>query len=184
MPAKNPFRFSTKYHDDESGLIYYGYRYYNPINGVWLNRDPLGEQGGRNLCGFCNNNSLTLFDALGLSWLQDAANFAAGVADSLTFGMTRQARKGLNWMFSDGFDDQGVDPTSGAYVAGEVVETVAEITVTAGSCTLKQIARKSSRTALEGGARNAYRRANKLTGGVVHHANPIKGHPGGKLAQF
>ncbi len=26
----NPFRFSTKYQDDESGLLYYGYRHYNP----------------------------------------------------------------------------------------------------------------------------------------------------------
>ena len=26
----NPFRFSTKYTDDETGLLYYGHRYYNP----------------------------------------------------------------------------------------------------------------------------------------------------------
>ena len=26
----NPFRFSTKYQDDESDLVYYGYRYYKP----------------------------------------------------------------------------------------------------------------------------------------------------------
>ena len=25
----NPFRFSTKYQDDESGQLYYGYRYYD-----------------------------------------------------------------------------------------------------------------------------------------------------------
>ena len=25
----NPFRFSTKYTDDETGLVYYGYRYYS-----------------------------------------------------------------------------------------------------------------------------------------------------------
>ena len=26
----NPFRFSTKFADDASGLVYYGYRYYDP----------------------------------------------------------------------------------------------------------------------------------------------------------
>jgi len=41
----NPFRFSTKWTDNESGLLYYGYRYYNPTTGAWLNRDPLGDLG-------------------------------------------------------------------------------------------------------------------------------------------
>ena len=39
----NPFRFSTKYYDVESGLYYYGLRFYNPSLGRWLSRDPIGE---------------------------------------------------------------------------------------------------------------------------------------------
>jgi RHS repeat-associated protein len=35
------YRFSTKYHDQETDLYYYGYRYYSPELGRWLNRDPL-----------------------------------------------------------------------------------------------------------------------------------------------
>ncbi|MFW5871182.1 MAG: RHS repeat domain-containing protein, partial [Verrucomicrobiota bacterium] len=38
------FRFSTKYYDAETGLYYYGYRYYSPELGRWVNRDPLGEE--------------------------------------------------------------------------------------------------------------------------------------------
>jgi len=45
----NPFRFSTKYADDVTGLYYYGYRYYSPVLGRWLNRDPIGEEGGYNI---------------------------------------------------------------------------------------------------------------------------------------
>ena len=30
MARNNPFRFSTKHADDESDLLYYGYRYYKP----------------------------------------------------------------------------------------------------------------------------------------------------------
>ena len=60
------FRFSTKYFDDETGLYYYGFRYYNPVTGRWLNRDPIGEHGGLNLYGFVGNNGVSWFDYLGM----------------------------------------------------------------------------------------------------------------------
>ena len=41
MARGNPFRFSTKYQDDETDLVYYGYRYYSASTGRWLSRDPL-----------------------------------------------------------------------------------------------------------------------------------------------
>jgi RHS repeat-associated protein len=43
----NPIRFSTKYQDDESDLLYYGYRYYKPSTGSWLSRDPLNSVPGK-----------------------------------------------------------------------------------------------------------------------------------------
>ena len=65
MAKANPFRFSTKYQDDETDLLYYGYRYYSLSMGRWLSRDPIGERGGRNLCGFAGNNAIGNIDALG-----------------------------------------------------------------------------------------------------------------------
>ena len=41
---KMNFGFSTKYEDSESGLLYYGYRYYDPVTGRWPSRDPIGER--------------------------------------------------------------------------------------------------------------------------------------------
>ncbi len=38
-----PYRFSTKYHDEETGLLYYGH--YAPHRGRWLSKDPIGERG-------------------------------------------------------------------------------------------------------------------------------------------
>jgi RHS repeat-associated protein len=40
----NVIRFSTKYEDLETGLHYYGYRFYSAQMKRWLNRDPLGER--------------------------------------------------------------------------------------------------------------------------------------------
>lgn len=63
--AVNPFQYSTKYTDLETGLIYYGYRYYNPPTGRFINRDPIEETGGVNLYGFCLNNAVNSWDYLG-----------------------------------------------------------------------------------------------------------------------
>jgi RHS repeat-associated protein len=41
----NTWRFSTKQWDDETGLGYWGYRYYSPSLGRWISRDPAEEQG-------------------------------------------------------------------------------------------------------------------------------------------
>ena len=67
MAFVNPFRFSTKYQDDETGLLYYGYRYYNSSTGRWLSRDPIGERGGFNLYTCCGNSLVNETDPLGLS---------------------------------------------------------------------------------------------------------------------
>jgi len=60
-------RFSTKYFESETGLYYYGYRFYAPTLMRWLNRDPIGEEGGLNLYAFCDNKSIDAFDSLGLT---------------------------------------------------------------------------------------------------------------------
>ncbi len=65
MAKVNPFQFSTKYTDNETDLVYYGYRYYSPALGRWLSRDPIEEQGGLNLYGFVNNDPVNYVDVIG-----------------------------------------------------------------------------------------------------------------------
>jgi RHS repeat-associated protein len=65
----NHFRFSTKYTDDESGLLYYDYRYYTPSTGRWLSRDLINEKGGVNLYAMLQNCPVNNFDPFGLSGL-------------------------------------------------------------------------------------------------------------------
>jgi RHS repeat-associated protein len=59
------FLYSTKMLD-ETGLYYYGYRYYDPMTGRWPSRDPIEENGGINLYGFSRNNPLSWYDYIGL----------------------------------------------------------------------------------------------------------------------
>ena len=60
-------RFSSKYYDSETGLYYYGYRFYAPALMRWLNRDPIEESGGLNLYGFCSDNPICNIDSYGLT---------------------------------------------------------------------------------------------------------------------
>jgi RHS repeat-associated protein len=65
LAHQNPFRFSTKFWDDESGLVYYSYRYYCPTIGRWINRDPSGEKGGIHLYLFVKNSPIGTLDSDG-----------------------------------------------------------------------------------------------------------------------
>lgn len=62
----NPWRFSSKHADEETGLIYFGRRYYDPALGRWLTPDPLGLTAGPNLYAYVMNSPLIHFDLYGL----------------------------------------------------------------------------------------------------------------------
>jgi hypothetical protein len=44
-----------------------GQRYYEPKQGRFVGRDPIEEQGGLNLYGFCGNNGVNRWDNLGMT---------------------------------------------------------------------------------------------------------------------
>ncbi len=104
MADDNPFRHATQYFDEETGLIAYIFRYYDPELGRWINRDPIEELGFKNsvhelkawinknppggndrgnLYVFILNNGLLFIDFLGLDnvtiywYSNDDANFEA-----------------------------------------------------------------------------------------------------------
>lgn len=63
--ATTPLRFKGQYHDEESGLHYNRYRYYDPETGRYISADPLYGEGSDNLYRYCVN-PLTWVDPLGL----------------------------------------------------------------------------------------------------------------------
>ncbi|NCC62482.1 MAG: hypothetical protein EOM12_16450, partial [Verrucomicrobiae bacterium] len=110
LSASNPFQLSSKYLDAETELYYYGYRFYRPKLGRWINRDPLGDksfllrrgqgksrkernklwlQARRPLYMFVENNAINSVDYLGLmggsgSWSQWCSCKAACGKDACT----------------------------------------------------------------------------------------------------
>ena len=123
----NPYRFTGRRWDDESGLYYYRARMYKPDIGRFLQPDPIGYEGGLNLYAYCGNNSIVFIDPYGedfwsvvvkateftdsRAW-KGASNFVSGMGDNLSFGLTNTIRNatGLN---------SEVNRNSGIYKAGE-----------------------------------------------------------------
>ena len=63
--AHQPFRLQNQYFDEETGLHYNFFRYYEPDTGRFINQDPIGLFGGDNLYSF-GNQVLDFIDPLGL----------------------------------------------------------------------------------------------------------------------
>ena len=70
LASINPFLFSTKFYDLETGFYYYGYRFYDPNTGRWLSRDPMEEGSSANLYAFVSNDGVNNADAFGLWQIQ------------------------------------------------------------------------------------------------------------------
>jgi len=66
LAEANKYQYSSKELQATSGLIYFGYRFYDANLQRWLNRDPLGEAGGLNLFSFVKNSPTELLDSFGL----------------------------------------------------------------------------------------------------------------------
>lgn len=64
--TSNHIRYSTKYTDEETDLIYYMFRYYSPSQKRWISRDPIEEEGGANLYAMVVGNPVNEWDYLGL----------------------------------------------------------------------------------------------------------------------
>ena len=69
----NPWRFSSEFVDDKLELIYYNYRHYDLIEGRWLTRDLIEEEGTINLYMVCDNGGKD-FDFIGLLSIKDIIN--------------------------------------------------------------------------------------------------------------
>ncbi|MEH8034206.1 RHS repeat-associated core domain-containing protein [Gallibacterium anatis] len=88
-----PFRLQNQYADEETGLHYNFFRYYEPNIGRFTQLDPIGLAGGENLYRFAENVQGWI-DPLGL------ARFCTRPLSGIPFGITTD----LDKSFRDGLD--------------------------------------------------------------------------------
>ena len=62
----NPFQYTARESDSETGLYYYRARYYDPNAGRFLSEDPIGFDGGHNFYAYVRNNPILYLDPSGL----------------------------------------------------------------------------------------------------------------------
>ena len=65
------FGFSTKRQDAETGLYYYGHRFYDPMTGRWTNKDPEGDRVVGSLYAMVGNQIINEVDLNGLYSLKE-----------------------------------------------------------------------------------------------------------------
>ncbi len=64
----NPFMYTGREYESETGLSYLRERYYSPVQGRFISVDPIGFQGGDlNLYSYARNSPLNYIDPFGLS---------------------------------------------------------------------------------------------------------------------
>jgi len=81
-----PFTFTSREFDTESGLYYLRARYYDFTSGLFIGADPLGFAAGVNFYGYVGDNPVGRLDPYGLDWLTNLSNFSAGTGDYLSGG--------------------------------------------------------------------------------------------------
>ena len=114
--GRKRYRYSGKERDEESGLYYYGARFYAPWLARWVACDPAGIIDGYNLYVFVKNRPLILRDAVGL---QSQGNPGERIGEEL-INNTRYARyraiKGT-WVSASARNEHTGYPQESAYGA-------------------------------------------------------------------
>lgn len=107
----NPFRYTGREFDAETGLYYYRARYYDPQAGRFISEDPIRFHGGMNYYGYAGNGPTRFGDPFGLApgdwwdprsyytdgWttLRDVGTASEAFADTLTFGSASRLNDAL-----------------------------------------------------------------------------------------
>jgi RHS repeat-associated protein len=107
------YRFSGKERDDETGLYYFGARYYASWLGRWTSCDPAGFVKGSNLFRYCSGNPVMRSDPTGLDdrWSTDWRSL--GENDPETKSPIDTLPEFQRWAVRHGIEYEGTPTLSG-----------------------------------------------------------------------
>ncbi|MFL0092923.1 RHS repeat-associated core domain-containing protein [Tenacibaculum maritimum] len=75
--APCPFLYQGQYYDKEIELAYNRFRYYDPDDGRYISKDPIGLEGGANFYAYVSDVN-SFVDSLGLMAIPTNVSFAGG----------------------------------------------------------------------------------------------------------
>ena len=105
----SPYLFNYKELDEETGLYYYGARYLNPTNGMWLSTDPLFEKYvGMSPYNYCAGNPVKLVDPDGrdVYVFDEEGNFSHKIAqEGDHIGRYQSGNVSVDFRFADPIND-------------------------------------------------------------------------------
>ena len=119
-PLGNHWTFTGRFLDEESGLLYYRARYYDPATGRFLQRDPLGYSQGPGLFTYVASNLPNRRDPSGLGHDPDDPHFAGDSAAPKESEGEKREREYREKEAEEGEEDgdDGDDDDDGPAMAG------------------------------------------------------------------
>jgi len=131
-------RFPGQYFDEESGLHYNWWRYYEPETGRYVTGDPIGLEGGANTYSYSKYNPLSFLDIKGtITWKGEylglqAAYFVGG--SIYRFELTSECLMGMRAIVK--VDAFGPSVGVGINAAGLIDEILGAIAISSNPITL------------------------------------------------
>ena len=101
FPLAEIYAFSAKERDAETGLSYFGSRYYSSDLSIWLSVDPMSDKYSLlSPYVYCADNPMKLVDIDGCDWILSTGNkvywYGGDVGDKSNLMHTYKATSGLN----------------------------------------------------------------------------------------